>query len=87
MTKYIVEFYELNSDSILATPSYDRSEYIEADSIDEVNDYVTNECTDGYGHKYIMKVNNHGYTHISAAGAAKVSKYTLNLPTFVKLKR
>ena len=71
--KYLIKYYEIQSDHILASPEYDRSEIIETSSSNDLKKYIESK-KDQYGNNFKMK-SDFGFDYISNSGAVKVSVY------------
>lgn len=81
--KIKIEYFEIQSDHILAVPEFFKSELVEADSLEDQKlvDYITSK-TDGYKNHFV-KENIMGFNYTSRTGAVKVSEYVE--PTVKKL--
>ena len=81
--KYLISYYYIQSDHILATPSYDYEEIVETksnlsekESEKVLCDYIQNK-TDEYGYSFIRKdPPSFGFHYISNQGGVIVEKYT-----------
>lgn len=71
--KLIVEYYEMQSDHLLAMPEYDREEFIEVKNEDELDRYISTK-KDWYGCEY-KKDKSHGFDYISGQGGIKIKEY------------
>ncbi len=72
--KYVIRYYEIQSDHILATPEYSRSEIVEASSDHSLQKYIESK-KDSYGNSFEKK-KSFGFDYISHTGAVEVSIYT-----------
>lgn len=68
--KYVIEYHEILSDHILATPEFFKEEIVEAETKKDLNNYISTK-RDLYGNKYRQE-KKYGFTHISNQGALKV---------------
>lgn len=84
--RYLVQYHSVQSDHIFATPSYDRSEFVEADSVEKLTEHISNQ-TDMWGNPYRLNENfgnpnsvSRMYQYISNQGGVIVDEY--NEPQF-----
>lgn len=71
--KYLVRYYWIQSDHILATPEFHHEEIIECSGPREIKEYVEKQ-SDGWENKYKQK-KSFGFDYISSQGGVKVSEY------------
>jgi len=72
--KFEVKIYSLQSDHIFATPKYDHSRFIKAESREQLERYIKDNMKDEYGHPYHIE-DREPYTHTSSAGGLRVENY------------
>jgi len=76
--KYIIEYYEIKSDHLLAKPEFDRQEIVEVNSIKKLNRYIMSK-KDMYGNKFKIVEGESKklfmFDYISNQGAIKIKKY------------
>jgi hypothetical protein len=84
--RYLVNYHSVQSDHILATPSYHSSEFVETDSVVKLTEHISNQ-TDMWGHPYRLNENfgnpncvSRIYQYISNQGGVIVDEY--NEPQF-----
>ena len=78
MKKYVIEYYEIKSDHLLATPEFDRKEIVQVHSEKKLDKYIflqKDNCGNHYEKASSKKEALFGFTHISAQGALKVYPY------------
>jgi len=71
--KFVIEYYEIMSDHLLATPEFHHKEIVDAKNDKALDNYIAQQ-KDFYGNHYVKKAN-YGFTHISNQGALKVYPY------------
>ena len=86
--KYIIEYYWIQSDHILATPDYGKSETVECNSIKELDDYLSKQHDPWNKKNYYKKATEEekkmfGFDYISRQGGVKIEKY--KSPKFKKI--
>ena len=73
--KYIIEYYYIKSDHLLAIPEYDHKEIVEAKSIKILYDYIKSK-KDEYGNPFHARTTkSFGFDFVSNAGGIKIKKY------------
>ena len=75
--KIKIKYHEIKSDHIMATPEYDRKEFIECDGLDDPKliSYIETK-KDWYGHYFkLSKKKTLGFNYISNRGGVKVEEY------------
>ena len=87
MPKYKVDYHGIPFGAgLFETPKYERSEFIEANDMDDLDKYILLQ-KDSYGNKF-KKAKSFGYDYISRSGGVKVSLYeppVFKTPKFKKL--
>jgi len=81
--KYEIQYHEIKSDHMFATPVYDRSEWVECFEDSKLQTYIESQ-TDQFGHHF-KKDESLGFDYISHFGGVKVKRYEPFVPNFVKL--
>lgn len=79
--RFVIEIYNIIDDHIFATPKHTKTLYVEG-SMSEVDNYITKELKDDWGHKFKRKAK-FGFDYISSTGAIKLHNY--KEPIFKKL--
>jgi len=79
--KYLIEYHSVQSDHILASPTFFSSEAVEVDNMDRLTEYLSTK-TDIWGHPYVLNENfenpkdvTREYNYISKWGGAIVTPY------------
>jgi hypothetical protein len=82
--QYTISYYDIDhGGGLFAFPEFTRSEVVEADSRDDLVDYITKQ-KDLHGHHY-RREKSFGFDYISNQGAVKVRVYAP--PRIKKIKK
>ena len=84
--KYTISYYYIQSNHLLATPTYNHSEVVDTDSKKKLQTYIESK-KDQYGHNFKkdpFKGFGLDFQYTSGAGAVKVEKYVKQA---VKIKK
>lgn len=80
--KYVINYHSVQSEHIFATPQHTHSEFVEVDTVERLNEYISTK-RDLWGHSY--RVNEEfgnpnsvskQYNYISNQGGVIVEEYT-----------